>query len=171
MLPPPPRLQPAIYGGLFIGVLSALPLINIGNCFCCMWVIGGGLLTTYLMQQNYPYPIKVEDALLGGLLAGVIGGAVSTILSIPMAMMMGGYQARMLERLASNPDMPEQTRQLLENFATNSLAFGAIRLVAGLISVAVDAVFGMLGGLLGVALFRKKDVPPAPGTTEVLPPA
>ena len=37
----PPKLQPALFGGLFIGVLSALPLINIGNC-CCLWVIGGG---------------------------------------------------------------------------------------------------------------------------------
>ena len=31
-------------------------------------------------------------------------------------------------------------------------------------SVCVGAVFGMLGGLLGVALFKKKDAPPPPGT-------
>ena len=42
MNPAAPKLQPALYGGLFIGVLSALPLINIGNC-CCLWVIGGGV--------------------------------------------------------------------------------------------------------------------------------
>jgi NhaP-type Na+/H+ and K+/H+ antiporter len=36
-------------------------------------------------------------------------------------------------------------------------------------AVCVGAIFGMLGGLLGVALFRRKDLPP--GTTEVLPPA
>ena len=29
----------------------------------------------------------------------------------------------------------------------------------------------MLGGLLGVALFKKKDLPPPPGTVEILPPA
>jgi hypothetical protein len=34
----------------------------------------------------------------------------------------------------------------------------------------VGVVFGMFGGLLGVALFKKKDMPP-PGTIEVLPPA
>ena len=32
------------------------------------------------------------------------------------------------------------------------------------------SIFGMLGGLLGVALFKKKDMPPPPGTVEVLPP-
>ena len=31
------------------------------------------------------------------------------------------------------------------------------------VSVCIGAVFGMLGGLLGVALFKKKDLPPAPG--------
>ena len=72
----PAKLQPAFFGGLFIGVLSALPIVNVGNCCCCLWVLCGGALTTYLMQQNHPYPLKVEDGLLGGLLAGVIGGEI-----------------------------------------------------------------------------------------------
>jgi len=40
------------------------------------------------------------------------------------------------------------------------------------VSLVAGAVFGMLGGLLGVAVF-KKDVPPPPppvGTVDVLPP-
>ena len=37
-MPTPPKLQPALFGGLFIGVLSALPLVSVGNC-CCLWVI------------------------------------------------------------------------------------------------------------------------------------
>jgi len=60
---PAPKFQPALFGGLFIGVLSALPIINIGNC-CCLWVIGGGVLATYLMQQNHPYPIAAADGAL-----------------------------------------------------------------------------------------------------------
>jgi hypothetical protein len=51
MNPAAPKLQPALFGGLFIGVLSALPIINIANC-CCLWVIGGGVLATYLMQLS-----------------------------------------------------------------------------------------------------------------------
>ena len=66
MNPAPPRLQPAFCGGLFIGVLSALPIINIGNC-CCLWVLGGGVLAAYLMQQNHPYPITAADGALVGL--------------------------------------------------------------------------------------------------------
>ena len=38
------RLQPAFWGGLFIGVLSALPFVSVGNCCCCLWVVAGGVL-------------------------------------------------------------------------------------------------------------------------------
>ena len=165
----PAKLQPAFFGGLFIGVLSALPIVNAGNCCCCLWVLCGGALTTYLMQQNHPYPLKVEDGLLGGLLAGVIGGIIAVFLSIPIMMVMGDFQARMLERIANNPDVPEETRRMLENLAFRSGAVGLFAVVRGLITVCIDAVFGMLGGLIGVSLF-KKNLPPA-GSTEILPPA
>jgi len=166
----PARLQPAFFGGLFIGVLSALPLINVGNCCCCLWVLCGGALTTYLMQQNHPYALKVEDGLLGGLIAGVIGGAIAAFLSIPLQMAFGDFQRRFIEEMANRPDMPEETRRIFENIAMRSGAIGAMRVVSALIGICVDAVFGMLGGLIGVALFKKKDLPP-PGTTEILPPA
>jgi hypothetical protein len=167
MYPQPPRLQPAVFGGLFIGVLSALPIINFANC-CCLWVIGGGVLATYLMQQNHPYPVSAADGALVGLLAGLFGGVLGALLSIPVQMMMGPMQQRMLERiLSSNPDIPEETRSMLEHMSGGAAAV-AFKLV---FSVFIGLVFGMLGGLLGVALFKKKDVPPPPGTTEVIPPA
>ena len=166
MYPQPPRLQPALFGGLFIGVLSALPLINIANC-CCLWVLGGGVLATYLMQQNQPDPIQAADGALVGLLAGLFGGILGALLSIPIDMMMAPVQHRILERiLAANPDFPDDARSMIENMSTRGVAI-AFKMV---FSVFIGVVFGMLGGLLGVAMFRKKDVPP-PGTTEVLPPA
>jgi hypothetical protein len=167
MNPPPLKLQPALFGGLFIGVLSALPIINFANC-CCLWVIGGGVLATYLMQQNHPYPIAAADGALVGLLAGLVGGLLGTLLSIPIEMMMGPFQRQFLERiLSSNPDIPEETRRMLENMNVGAVAI-AFKLV---LSVFIGALFGMLGGLLGVALFKKKDLPPPPGTVDVLPPA
>jgi hypothetical protein len=166
-MPQPPKLQPALFGGLFIGVLSALPLVNIGNC-CCLWVIGGGVLATYLMQQNHPYPIAAADGALVGLLAGLIGGVLGTLLSIPIDMMMGPIQRQFIERMiAGNPDFPPEARTMLEN-----LSVGGAAIVFKLVfSVIFGLIFGMLGGLLGVALFKKKDMPPPPpGTVEVLPP-
>lgn len=166
MNPAAPKLQPALFGGLFIGVLSALPIINIANC-CCLWVIGGGVLATYLMQQNHPYPIAAADGALVGLCAGLMGGVLGTLLSIPIDMMMGPFQKRLMEQILSqSQDMPEETRRMLENMNAGGAAI-VIKLV---FSVCVGAVFGLAGGLLGVAMFKKKDLPPPPGTVEVLPP-
>jgi uncharacterized protein YqgC (DUF456 family) len=101
------RLQPALFGGLFIGVLSALPIVNVGNCCCCLWVIAGGVLAVYLRQQNMPFQVTASEGVLVGLLAGIIGGVVAAIISIPMAAMTASFQAQILERvLSSNPDMP-----------------------------------------------------------------
>jgi len=164
------RLQPALYGGLFIGVLSALPLVNAGNCCCCLWVLMGGALAVYLRQQNSPYSVPASEGALVGLLAGLIGGVVAGILSIPLQAMTSGFQHQILERiLSSNPDMPTEARDAMERWATGS----ALRTVGALINVVVSTVFGMLGGLLGVAVFKKNAPPPPaapPGTVEVLPP-
>ena len=169
-MPQAPKLQPALFGGLFIGVLSALPVINIGNC-CCLWVIGGGVLATYLMQQNHPYPVAAADGALVGLLAGLIGGIVGVLLSIPIEMAMGPLQQRLMQSwILSNPDVPPETKTMLENMAGRgaSVFMTGIKLM---LSMVIGAVFGMLGGLLGVALFKKTDAPPPPGTVDVLPPA
>jgi hypothetical protein len=166
----PPKLQPALLGGAFIGVLSALPLINIANC-CCLWVIGGGVLAAYLMQQNYPYAITAADGALVGLLAGFFGGIIGTFISIPIDLMLGPVQQRLFERvILSNPDVPEETRAMLEQMAARSVSgmMIAFRLVLGVI---IGAIFGMLGGLLGVAIFKKNlPPPPPPGGVEILPP-
>jgi hypothetical protein len=168
-MPQAPKLQPALFGGLFIGVLSALPFVNIANC-CCLWVIGGGVLATYLMQQNHPYPIAAADGALVGLLAGLIGGVLGVVLAIPIEMAMGPLQQRLLQSwIFSNPDIPAETKTMFENMAntTVSAAMIAFRLMFGVI---VGAIFGMLGGLLGVALFKKNaPPPPPPGTVEILP--
>jgi hypothetical protein len=63
------RLQPALWGGLFIGVLSALPLVNLENCCCCLWVLCGGALAAYLRQQNNLYQIDAAEV-RSGLMAG-----------------------------------------------------------------------------------------------------
>jgi hypothetical protein len=162
------RLQPALWGGLFIGVLSALPLISAGNCCCCLWVVSGGALAVYLRQQNTPYEIPASEGALIGLIAGAIGGLVAGLLSIPLHAMTAGMQQQIIERiLSSNPDMPPEARDVLQRFSTGA----ALQAGFLLLGVVVDTIFGMLGGLLGVAMFKKNaPPPPPPGTIDVIPP-
>jgi hypothetical protein len=161
------RLQPALYGGLVIGVLSALPLVNMGNCCCCLWVLMGGALAVYLRQQNTPYAVPAAEGALVGLLAGLIGGVVAGLISIPLHAMTAGFQHQILERiLSSNPDMPPEARDTMERLAGGS----GLRVAGAIFNVIISTIFGMLGGLLGVAIFKKNAPPPPAGTVEVLPP-
>jgi hypothetical protein len=166
------RLQPALYGGLVIGVLSALPIVSAGNCCCCLWVVLGGMLAVYLRQQNSPFAVTSAEGALVGLLAGLIGGVVGTVLSIPIAAMMGPFQNQLLERLLSaRADIPAETREMIERAANRTGAAGAAALAFQFTwMVVTGAIFGMLGGLLGVAVFKKNAPPPPQGTVEVLPP-
>jgi hypothetical protein len=167
------RLQPALYGGLVIGVLSALPVVNLGNCCCCLWIVGGGALAVYLRQQNTPFAVNSSEGALTGLLAGLIGGLVAAAISIPLMVMMGPFQERMIETiLNSRADIPQESRDMIERMIRRNAGFGAAAFAINLVwHVLTGTVFGMLGGLLGVAMF-KKDLPPPPppGGVEVLPP-
>jgi hypothetical protein len=165
------RLQPALYGGLLIGVLSALPIVSAGNCCCCLWVVTGGMLAVYLRQQNSPFAVTAAEGALVGLLAGLIGGVIGVIISIPVEAMMGPFQRQLLERImASRPDFPAETRDIIERTSAGGHGVAAVAFKLCIFSFA-GAIFGMLGGLLGVAIFKKDaPPPPPPGTVQILPP-
>jgi len=156
------RHQPAILGGLLIGVLSSLPIISAGNICCCLWVVAGGALTVYLQQQRTPEPVQTGDAVVGGLVAGLIGGLITCIASYIMFMILGpvvqSSLAAVQDQIESNPDMPAATREMVQNIIRMMAGGGAI-LIKALITLPVYAVFSMLGALLGTALFRKKQPP------------
>jgi hypothetical protein len=158
----PPKLQPALLGGAFIGVLSALPFVNFGNACCCMWVIIGGAIAAYVMQQNYLLPITVADGALVGLLAGVFGGVIGAILSVPIDLMFGDVQREMFRSLLEGiPNLPPDAKEALDQMESPGAAERAFGLVFGLVvGVVAGAIFGMLGGVLGAALFRKDQPPP-----------
>lgn len=147
--------QPAVLGGVFIGILSSLPVVNIANC-CCLWVICGGLLTVYLQQQRAPEPVETADAVIGGLLAGLIGAVIMGLLSAAFMGVTGPAAQDAIRQALDNPEIPAEMRDMLTRLFTGQ----GVLLVTLAISVPVYAVFGMLGSLLGLALFRKK-VPPA----------
>lgn len=156
----PSKTQPALLGGLAIGVLSALPVVNLANC-CCAWILFGGGLAAYLMQQNHPEPITAADGAVGGLLAGLVGACVWLVISIPLNLAVAPFEVGMLERaLETAREMPPEARAFLERL-TEGPVVGIGMLFGFVVMVCVSSVFGMLGGLVGALVFRKS-APPAP---------
>lgn len=155
------KVQPALLGGLLLGVLSALPIVNIGNACCCLWVVAGGIAAAYLLQNAQAAPITSGDGAAVGFLAGVLGAIVWQLLAIPITMVMGPLQERLFERMLNTGDLPENVRQVFDTLRQNA-GFNLARFIVGSIfTLFVSVIFSTVGGLLGAAIFRKK-LPPLP---------
>ncbi len=172
---PSSKVQPALFGGLVLGVLSALPVVSIGNLCCCLWLVAGGVVAAYVLQSNQSAPVTTGDGAVAGLLAGAIGSVVYLVVSVPISLLMGPVQNRMVERLLqSSGDIPEAMRPALEAMRQGGLSVLGI-IFGFLVMLVLSVVFSTAGGAIGAALFRKK-VPPLPpageyGAPPPLPPA
>jgi len=141
------KLKPALLGGLIVGILSAIPLIN--YC-CCIWTLGGGVLAAFLYIKSSPTPVKMGDGAMVGGLAGVVGGVIYFLLSLPINIFFG--MAAMEQQLRSSGI---------------SIPFSGVVLVllSSFLGAIILAVLTALGGLLGVAIFEKRKdgaAPPPP---------
>jgi len=157
----PAKFQPALLGGVTIGVLSALPVINLANC-CCAWILFGGALSAYLMQQNHPEPIQIGDGAIVGLLAGVAGAFVWLIVSVPISTALAPFQSDMAGRIIRDAgEMAPEMRAIFENMA-GAPAIGLSLILGFFVMLCVSTLFGMLGGLFGALMFKKNQPPVIP---------
>jgi len=147
--------QAVLLGGLFIGVLSALPIVNIANC-CCLWIIGGGALTAYLAQQDDPRPLGLVDGARIGLRAGIVGAVIWLVVSFAVDVMVAPLQQGAADMMLRNAaDMPPEVRAWLASMGDRASA--PQRFVASfLFQLFVATPFAALGGLLGAAIFGRE---------------
>jgi hypothetical protein len=172
-----PRLgYPALVGGLVTGVLSALPIVYLGNLCCCLWVISGGVVAAYVLQQEQSSPITPGDGALVGLLAGLAGAVIQTVVSIPISLMFGPMERAIVQRVLDTAgSMPPEVRDALDQYVHggvfgNSVLFIAGRFVELFVALVLGSIFSTIGGLIGAAIFRKPIKPTEPGALDVNPP-
>lgn len=154
-------IQAALLGGLFIGVLSALPIVNVANC-CCLWILGGGALSAYLLQQNDHRSFGPGRGAAAGLLAGVFGAIAWLVISVALEVLMAPLQERMVAALIRNAqDMPPDVRAWFDSLG--SRAGAPLRYLFGFIfQVIAGIVFSTLGGLLAASVLRPEPIPLPP---------
>lgn len=163
----PNRLTPVLIGATFLGVTSALPILEYLNCACCMLVIGGGILASFFYLRGYPPnlpPVTYGESARLGLLTGVAGGMVWTLVGIPLlyikaSMGLGMEETIALEDILSDPEIPEGLRVILEGlFDQGPLSLGII-FISVVTYFLLSTLFATLGGIIGLAIFQKKADP------------
>ena len=66
------KLKAALIGGVIVGLLSAIPLVN--YC-CCIWGIGGGLVAGLIFIKGSPTFVGLGvGGLCGGVWVQTVGG-------------------------------------------------------------------------------------------------
>ena len=159
-------LRPALIGGVTMGVLSALPVISAVNFCCCLWVVSGGVLAAYFLQQGRAGRIGPADGAIVGLLAGVIGAVVQLLLSIPIGLLIGPFERQLLQRLTeANDSLPPQLRDVLTGMNNGGARVAGViifRMIAFFFTLSIGAVVSTIGGVVGAAIFARSV---QPGTT------
>jgi hypothetical protein len=148
--------QAVLLGGLFIGVLSALPIINLANC-CCLWIVGGGAIAAYLAQQEDPGPFGLMEGARVGFRAGVFGAVVWLFASAAVDVMVAPLQQSAADfMLRTATDIPPDVRSWLENIG-NSASRPARMIIGFFFQLFLAAPFAALGGLVGAAIFGRPE--------------
>jgi hypothetical protein len=166
------KLRPALIGGVVMGILSGIPYLNLGNVICCMWIVGGGMLASYLYIKKSPQPVNVGEGAMIGAMAGVVGTLVALIVGVPLNILMSYPEQRFLVDLTErfNPEQAEVYRERLEAVMSQPVAtqfFSSFFSIGTFIALAITVLFALIGGLLAVPLFEKRkngggSAPPPP---------
>jgi zinc-ribbon domain len=147
-------LKPALTGGFALGLLSAIPFISAVNVVCCLWAQAGGGLTTWLLNKQRPGSLKYGDGALGGVISGLLGAFVTTIISIPIQLIMFTPEriAQMQEQFQT---LPPAARDAISQFLKPGFNL-PLTLITLLFYMVLFGLFSMIGGILMVAILNRK---------------
>ena len=166
------KMKPALIGGVVLGLLSAIPFVNMVNMCCCAWAIVGGVLAANMYIKNSTSPVSTGDGAQVGAIAGVVGALIYLVLGVPLGIMAGqamvGSMTGMFERMMPPEQAAEMRRQMELQQSAQGGFFDQLpqALMLGLIGAILLVVFATVGGLIGTAIFEKRKggagAPPPP---------
>jgi hypothetical protein len=127
--------------GLFVGLVSSVPILRWPNA-CCLWIILGGFAASYIMCRQARNAEPADGAIVGalfGLVYGLIVNVGTFLVNIPLNILGWGTLARGVEGTG-----------ILATLGIR-LGFGILKGIALIVAnVFEGVVFGALGGVLAV---------------------
>jgi len=151
----PSKQQSIILGGLIAGLLST-SYLGLINMLCCAGIIIGALVSVWHYTDTNELTIKAGQGAVIGLLAALVGWAVSLVLNY--ILIKAGIRSDlvlsqfMLDRFGDS--MGEEGVERIVEQMNTEITLGKYMLSA-LWGVLLSAIFGAIGGSIGAVLFKK----------------
>lgn len=140
----------AVIAGVVIGFLANLPVLNLINCFLCVWVWVGGILAVFLYRRFQHGELDLTAAQGAGLgaLSGLFGAfvgvfvnALTSFISIPLFNSIASY-------LQIEGDLPFQVGDFPSLIVSTIFFF--------ILDVVGYPLFGAISGFITASLLGKE---------------
>jgi hypothetical protein len=142
-------------GGVFMLLLTKIPLISCVNLFCCLGIWGSGILAVYVyrnMEKGQP-GLDIGQGIVLGLLAGVAGAILASLVG---AIFAGAGALSMVNTLRNYPGLSDRFPALSGDIMARATSYGG-SVFGGLLCNLVEyPLFGAIGGAIAAGLIWKK---------------
>jgi len=144
-----------ILTGILVGLLSSIPAIGALNCCCCLWFLVGGIWLTRWLKSDKG-AVDAVDAIVGGLVLGIVASVVYSALNTAIVFMSKDANLAQIESTFEqmNMTMPEQYSFFIDLLYSSPWIVFFANL---LFTVLVYPIAGIVGALIGIALFNRKN--------------
>lgn len=135
------KLVPSLIGGVVMTLLNNIPGVSLINILCCAGFWSGGVVASWFYRRQTGRAFSMGEGVVMGLMASVVAALLGTIIFLTVG------QAAMQAALAQ---MSQASPELADIDLTTFASTGAV-----IFQWILYLVFGIVGGLLGAALFGK----------------
>ena len=163
------KYLPSIVTGFGAAVLSTIP--GIKNLNCCLIIPGAAFLSIYLYSKatGNDSPITLNKAISYGLITGLIAALFSSLFDILITyithsndLVVGLEQTQEMMQDLNLGKFIDASIEIMRDMVTEIEATGFSALYTVMISISnffLFSIFGILGGLLGMAVMNSKNRP------------
>jgi hypothetical protein len=140
----------ALIAGVIAGVLNSIPLVCCGLCF---WLLLAGFIAVPLYQA-FDKPARTLTS-SQGLLLGLFAGIAAAIVASLFGLLRGSVSIDEVLAVARSYDQFDALIPYMEQ-ASRLGGGGLIQLWSVLCNLVFYSIIGLLGGLIGAAVFKKQ---------------
>jgi hypothetical protein len=163
------KYLPSIVTGFGAAVLSTIP--GIKNLNCCLIIPAAAFLSIYLYNKSTgnDTPIKLNKALSYGLITGLIAALFSSLFDILITyithsndLVVGLEQTEEMMQELKLGSLIDASMEIMRTMVKEIEATGFSALYTVMITISnffIFSIFGILGGLLGMAVLNKRNRP------------